>query len=142
MTETMTLTFDYPMSDLDVRFFDGVREGELRGVVCQACDLCYVPPRRRCPSCLAEMSEWRTLGQAGTIEAVTVVTYEFDGLPDPPYALAYVRPDGADSCILNYVDLPEGRKVDALAVGTRVEIRFKPERTGRILDFTFGLPGD
>ena len=137
MAETVTLTFNYPTSDLDTRFFDGLKAAELRGIVCEACNLCYIPPRRRCPKCLNEMSQWRTLGSAGTVEALTVVAYKFDGLPDPPYALAYVQPDGADSCILNYVEYNESVGRGELGVGDRVDIRFKDERDGSITDFFF-----
>jgi uncharacterized OB-fold protein len=137
MTETMTLTFDFPMSELDVHFFDALRAAELRGVVCEDCDLCYVPPRRRCPKCLGEMSLWRVLSAAGTVEAITVVAYRFAGLPDPPYALAYVQPDGADSCILNYVEMNESVRNGSLTVGDRVDIRFKDDRDGSITDFYF-----
>lgn len=137
MAETMTLTFDFPMSDLDSHFFDGLKAGELRGIVCAACDRCYVPPRRRCPGCLGEMSQWRALGTTGTVEAITVVTYEFAGLPAPPYALAYVQPEGADTCILNFVELDESVRAGAVGVGDSVDIRFKDERRGAITDFSF-----
>jgi uncharacterized OB-fold protein len=140
MAETMTLTFDYPMSDLDIHFFDGLKSAELRGLVCETCDLCYVPPRRRCPTCLGEMTRWRTLGTAATIEAITIVTHQFAGLPAPPYVLAYAQPDGADSCILNYVEASQYVQDGSLGVGDRVDIRFKDKRDGAITDFCFAAP--
>jgi uncharacterized OB-fold protein len=139
MAETMTLTFDFPMSNLDEHFFAGLKEGALQGTVCRDCDACYVPPRRRCPGCLVEMTEWRTLGHEGTVAALTIVAYKFDGLPEPPYALAYVQPDGADTCILNYLEHGDAVAAGQVAVGDRVGIRFKDEgeREGRITDFEF-----
>lgn len=137
--ERMVLKFQYPLSDQDVIFFDGLRDGELRGFECDQCGLCYAPPRPNCTRCLRELSKWHPLEPTGTIRAMTVVMEAFPELPKPPYTLAYVQPEGADTCILNYV---KGVRLGedgapSPGVGERVRIRFKTRRSGRITDFYF-----
>jgi uncharacterized OB-fold protein len=72
---------------------------------------------------------------------LTTVTEAFPELPKPPYTLAYVRPEGADTCILNYlkgVRQPEGLATAPVpGVGDKVRVRFKNRRFGRITDFYF-----
>ena len=81
--------------------------------------------------------------RAGAIESFTVTTEQFQGLPEPPYAIAYVTLDGATTAMVNFVegvpltDLDEAAK--SLAIGTRVRVEWKSEREGRITDFYYVL---
>lgn len=58
-------------------------------------------------------------------------------------AIAFVRLDGVDSAIANYVDGVDCSDIDAavasIAPGTRVRVAFAEEREGRITDFSFEL---
>jgi uncharacterized OB-fold protein len=56
-------------------------------------------------------------------------------------AIAFVRLDGTDSAIGNYVDGLDLSDYDAamqrIAPGRRVRVEFAPHREGRITDFSF-----
>jgi uncharacterized OB-fold protein len=81
------------------------------------------------------------VGSTGTIEAVTVVTAPFAGSPPVPYAVAYVRLDGATSAIANYVrgaDLSDLEHLpEQLRVGAPVTVAFGDNPEGRVTDFWF-----
>lgn len=141
VTESMHLEFQYPMSKNDVEFREGIKAGQLKGLLCPSCGHCYVPPRQLCTQCLVDLEGWRKLEPRGIIRAMTVVTQVLPGLPKPPYALAYVQPFGADTCILNFV---QGARIEGDSgekmvpnVGDEVSILFQERREGRITDFYF-----
>ena len=81
--------------------------------------------------------------QGGTLELFTIMNLKIAGLPEPPYVLAYVTPEGADTAIggfLSGVDLTSfDEALTRLKVGAPVEIKFKDEREGRITDLYFQL---
>jgi uncharacterized OB-fold protein len=118
-------------------------EGRLLGRRCNTCDRVLVPARAFCDRDFVETDDWVDLGDEGTIELFTIIYLKTAGLPDPPYALAYVRPDGADTALMNYVrgvDLSDpATAAEHIAIGTRVKILFGEERTGRMTDFHFEL---
>jgi uncharacterized OB-fold protein len=103
-----------------------------------------VPPRPFCDRDFVETEGTVELGSEGVIELFTIVYHRIQGLPEPPYAIAYVRPDGADTAIVNFVrgvDLTEpSSAVAALAIGTRARICFADDRVGRMTDFWFEVP--
>jgi uncharacterized OB-fold protein len=78
------------------------------------------------------------------IEAATIVTAEFENLPKPPYAIAYVRLDGVSTAMINFVrglDLSDVKSAaERLTPGTRVRVEFKDNPEGRITDFHYVLP--
>ena len=65
------------------------------------------PPRPICDRDFCETEGWVELGLTGTLELFTVVNLAIAGLPDPPYVLAYVKPEGADTAIAR---LPRRRR--------------------------------
>ena len=83
------------------------------------------------------------VGPEGTIETFTITMEKWPGNPDPPFAVAYVRLDGADTAILNYVKDLDYSDLDAtaerLAIGSRAKVIFKDKREGRITDFQYML---
>ena len=76
-------------------------------------------------------------------EAATIVTAQFEGLPKPPYAIAYVRLDGVSTALLNFVQGEDLSDVPAAAArlkpGTRVRVAFVSKPEGRITDFHYVL---
>ncbi|MDP1691168.1 MAG: hypothetical protein Q8L49_04295 [Burkholderiaceae bacterium] len=72
-----------------------------------------------------------------------MVSPQFEGLPKPPYAIAYVRLDGVDTAMNNFVrrlDLPDVPKAMAqMKPGLRAQVRFKDQPEGRITDFHYEL---
>ncbi len=142
IVERWDLTYRHAPGPVVGEFYRRLRDdGVLLGRRCPECRRVLLPPRAFCDRCYRDTEGWVEVGREGTVEAFTVVYQPFQGLPEPPYAIAYVRLAGADTAILNYVrgvDLadPEGA-AGRLAIGTPVRVVLAPERRGRILDFWF-----
>ena len=66
--------------------------------------LAYLPPRAFCERTFEPCDGWVEAGREGVIEASTIVVRGFEGKRPPPAAIAFVRLDGVDSAIANYVD--------------------------------------
>ncbi len=120
-------------------------EGRLVGIRCPVCRRVLAPPRPICDRDFCETRDWVDLGTTGTLELFTIMYLAIDGLPDPPYVLAYVTPEGADTAIggfLEGVDLSSTEAAVAeLKIGAPVTIEFREERVGRITDLYFRLAG-
>jgi uncharacterized OB-fold protein len=130
------------MGTTATRFFNVLRtEGRLSARRCPACQRALVPPRANCDRCFVETEEWVACGDSGILEAFTIVAQSFVGLPEAPYCFGYVRPDGADTAILNYIrgiDLTDiDRAAAQLAVGAPMKIAFASTRQGQMSDFWF-----
>lgn len=120
-------------------------EGRLVGVRCPECERVLVPPRALCDRDYCETEGEVDLPLRGTLELFTVMYLAVDGLPEPPYVLAYVKPEGANTALpgmLRGVDLDDpGAALEQLRIGRRVEIEVAAERRGRITDIHFAIAG-
>jgi len=144
-TERLEATFTYPMPYewsiglYGSRFFQEIMKNRrFIGIKCNGCGKVYVPPRRVCGPCFAELTELVLLSDTGVITAFSVVNYPFidpnTGTQRPiPYTYGYIRLDGADnifSHIINEMDL------NKIKVGMKVRAVFKEhaEMKGNIED--------
>jgi uncharacterized OB-fold protein len=138
------LTYTHSADPVTAHFLRTLRDdGKVLGIRCEVCGRVLAPPRPICDRDFVETAGWVELGTTGTLELFTIMYLAIDGLPDPPYVLAYVRPDGADTAIggfLEGVDLssPE-RAAEQLTIGDQVTIKVRDERQGRITDLYFTL---
>lgn len=141
--QTWDLSYRHALGDTTSRFLGALAEGRILGRKCPACERVLVPARSFCDRDHVDTGEWVEVGTQGAIEMFTVVYEPFRNLPAPPYALAYVTLDGADTALVGYVrglDLTDqASAVKALAIGTRVEVRFSDEPTGTAADYWFEL---
>jgi uncharacterized OB-fold protein len=144
ITERWDLTYRHSAGVVASEFFRALEEeGRLLGRRCPSCERVLLPPRPFCDRCYVDTTEWIEVADTGVLETFTIVYTKFAGLPDPPYAIAYVRLDGGDTAILNYVRGLELEDMDAsvaaLEPGSRVRAVFAPreDRQGRITDFWF-----
>ncbi|HTR74810.1 MAG TPA: Zn-ribbon domain-containing OB-fold protein [Solirubrobacterales bacterium] len=136
------ITYQHVADPVAAQFLRTMRdEGKLTGIRCPKCERVLIPPRPFCDRCFVETEGWVDLPPEGVIELFTIVHLRVKGLPDPPYALVYVRPDGADTAIMNYfrgADLSNAAEPPAeVRIGERVGIKFADERTGRMTDFWY-----
>lgn len=82
-------------------------------------------------------------GQAskGPIEACTIVIHQFEELPEPPYPITYVLPDGSGTALLSFVkgvDLSDARKASKeLKIRRQMRVVFHRLRHGQITDFHY-----
>jgi uncharacterized OB-fold protein len=135
------IPYEYTIGTFASAFFDALKEHRILGCKCSKCGAVSVPPKSFCEPCFVPIEELVEVGSSGTIEAVTVVTAPFAGSPPVPYAVAYVRLEGATSSIANYVrrvDLGDLEELPAqLKIGARVDVVFGDAAEGRVTDFWF-----
>lgn len=141
VTEHVTLRYDYSLGEVAGRFMNGLKEGKILATRCSKSALTYLPPRSYCERSFEKCDSWVEVGLQGVIETSTIVVRGFEGKRNPPVAIAFVRLDGADSAIGNYVDGLDlsnyGEAMKRLAPGRRVRVEFAAQREGRITDFSF-----
>jgi len=138
------LPYNFAAGKVSSHFFIELRDNKkLLGIKCPKCARVMMPPRGFCERCFVKADEWIEVGPEGTIEAFTITMEKWPGNPDPPFAVAYVKLDGADTAMMNYVigldfsDLEETAK--KLQIGSRVKASFKEEREGKVTDFEYKL---
>jgi uncharacterized OB-fold protein len=141
--EELILSYDYAVGEVAGVFFEGLRQGKILASRCSESKLVYLPPRAFCERSFAPCDEWVEAGGEGVIESSTIVVRGFEGKRKPPVAIAFVRLDGVDSAIGNYVDgidLSDYESaIESIKPGTRVRTKFADERVGRVTDFSFEL---
>jgi hypothetical protein len=141
ITEHVNLRYDYALGEVAGHFMQGLKEGRILATRCSVSALTYLPPRAYCERSFQKCDSWVEAGLEGTIETSTIVVRGFQGKRNPPVAIAFVRLDGTDSAIGNYVDGLDLSDLEAaarrLAPGTRIRVQFAAEREGRITDFSF-----
>ena len=138
------LTYDHAIGPTASRFFDEIKEHQrILGKRCSDCGRVLVPPRSFCDRCYVETKDWVEVKKEVMIEAFTIIYQQFKGLPEPPYALAYVLLEGADTAIAGFIrgiDLSDPKKATSrLYIGARVRVIFSNERRGSVLDFWYEL---
>ena len=106
-------------------FWDAAAQGRLAIKRCNDCKQPHYYPRALCPFCFSEDTEWLDAKGTGEIYSYSVMRR---GVP-VPYALAYVTLDEGPTMLTNIVDCD----LDALAVGQRVKLVFKPSEDGSLV---------
>ena len=141
ITDVVTLRYDYSLGEVAGRFMAGLKEGKILATRCSKSGLTYLPPRSYCERSFEKCDAWVEASLEGVIESSTIVVRGFEGKRKPPVAIAFVKLDGIDSAIGNYVDGLDLSNYDAamvkLAPGQRVRVEFAQAREGRITDFSF-----
>ncbi|MEO8297289.1 MAG: Zn-ribbon domain-containing OB-fold protein [Burkholderiales bacterium] len=99
-------------------FFEGTAAGRLMLKHCDGCNRVHYYPRAICPHCFSAATRWVASAGLGRI-----YTYSVSRLGVPvPFAIAYVELDEGVTLMSNLVDCD----LDALAIGQRVQVVFKP----------------
>jgi uncharacterized OB-fold protein len=113
-------------------------EKRIMGLKCQKCSRVYIPPRKVCPICFTENSEWVPLSEKGVVRSFTVARRNLKALPKkPPVIFGLIQLDGADTAILHFID---GIEPERVAIGMRVEAQFAKNRSGTIRDIDYFKP--
>ncbi len=130
----LALPYQYFAGRTGSRFLIGLRdEKKIMGIRCEACDKVFVPPRSTCERCFKDISDnWVELGNTGTVTGHTVIRYEEPHQPiKPPYILAQIKLDGADTPITHIV---KGIGLTKIKKGDRVKAVFARKSTSSIMD--------
>lgn len=143
LTQKWDIIYTHATGETAGKFLSGVANGTILGKRCPTCNRVLVPPRTFCDRCYISTGDWVEVEKEGVIEAFTIVYQPFKSYPEPPYALAYVRLDGSDTAILNFVKgvaLSDPKAAsERLKIGTRVKVVFNDNREGRVTDFWYVL---
>ncbi len=143
VTSEWNIRYRYPLGEVGARFFDGLKEKKILATRCTSSGISYLPPRAYCERSFEVCDAWVEAEQHGVIEAATIVTAAFDNLPSPPYAIAFVRLDGVDTAMVNFVRGIDLEEIDAAAQrlkpGSRVTVVFNDSPEGKITDFHYVL---
>ena len=130
----LALPYTYFAGRVGSKFLTTIRdEKKIMGIKCNTCDKVFVPPRQTCDICLENIKDnWVDVADSGEVTNFTVVRYKDKHLPkEPPYVLAAIKLDGADSSLIHIV---EGVDVNTVKIGLKVKAVFAEETTSTILD--------
>jgi hypothetical protein len=136
----LALPYSYFAGRVGSKFLTTIRDQKkIMGVRCNQCKKVYVPPRQTCDVCMEDIRDnWVDVGNKGEVTNFTVVRYEDKHLPKkPPYILAMIRLNGADTSLVHLV---EGIDPGKAAIGMKVEAVFAKETTNTILDIDHFAP--
>jgi len=130
----LALPYSYFAGRVGSKFLTTIRdEKKIMGIRCEKCNKVFVPPRQTCDVCSEDIREnWVDVANSGAVTNFTVVRYADKHLPrKPPYVLAMIKLDGADTSLVHVV---EGVNVEKVKVGLKVQAVFAKETTSTILD--------
>lgn len=137
----INVPYSWWAGDTASRFYITLRdEKQIMGTKCTACNKVFLPPRKVCPSCFAENTEWIKLSDEGTVLSFTVARRRFAAIPQDkklPVIWGLVKLDGADTAMLHYLD---GVKPENVSIGMRVKAVFADQRRGTIRDISHFQP--
>ncbi len=136
----MALPYQYFAGATGSKFIVALRdEKKILGVRCEKCDKTFIPPRETCERCFSDLTDaWVELEPTGEVTGFTVIRYVEPYQPkQPPYVLALIRLDGADTPVAHILDCGD---VGNARVGMRVRAVFSEERKNNILEISHFEP--
>jgi len=113
-----------PITSESEAFWQAANEGRYLVKKCRACDEAHYYPRRVCPFCQSDDTEWIEASGRGTI-----YTYSVMRRAPVPYAIAYVTLAEGPTVMSNLVECD----LDALGIGQAVEVTFRQDEAGQAI---------
>lgn len=138
----MALPYQYFAGAVGSRFIIALRDDKkifaVRGANAGAA---FLPPRKTCERTFEQLDgNWVEVGPEGTVTGFTIIRYREPYQPkEPPYVLALIRLDGADTPIAHVLDCGD---VANARVGMRVRAVFADEPVDNILAIRHFAPGE
>lgn len=135
----ISVPYHWWAGDTASAFFISLRdEQKILGIRCTECKRVFLPPRKMCPDCYRENSEWVELPPTGTLRTFTVSRRKLAAQPKaPPIIYGLIQLDGADTALLHILEEVEPEEV---RIGMKVEARFAEERQGTVMDIAYFRP--
>ncbi len=130
----LALPYTYFAGRVGSKFITTMRdEKKIMGIKCNSCNKVYVPPRQNCDVCMEDIKDnWVDLKDTGEITNFTIVRYEDKHLPKkPPYVLALIKLEGADSPMAHIV---EGVDLEKVEIGMKVKAVFASETKDTLME--------
>lgn len=140
MDGRIKVPYAWSAGEVGTRYLEAIRdERKFLGTRCPECGTVYHVPRKHCPDCFAECSEWVELGSSGELVTFTVARRHHPQLSplEAPFGYGIIKLDGAGTGFLHL--LHEFESV-SLASGMRVEAVFVEEPAGAITDVKYFRP--
>ena len=135
----ISVPYTWWAGDTASKFLVSLRdEQKIKGTRCGSCNKVYIPPRKTCPTCFTENSEWVDVSDEGTLVSYTVTRKQLASIPRKvPVIYGLIKLDGADTSILHFIDdVPS----EELKIGMRLKAEFSKDRTGTIRDISHFKP--
>ena len=136
----LALPYQYFAGAVGSKFLISLRDDrKILGQRCPTCEKVLIPPRQTCERCFADLTEsWVELGSEGVVTNFTVIRYEEPHQPlKPPYVLALIKLDGADTPMAHILGGIDPEKVQT---GMRVKAVFAEKRIGSLMDIAYFQP--
>ncbi len=135
----ISVPYHWWAGDTASAFFIALRdEQKIVGIRCSECKRVFLPPRKMCPDCYRENSEWVELPPTGTLRSFTVSRRKLAAQhKEPPVIYGLIQVDGADTALLHILDEV---KPEEVRIGMKVEARFAEERQGTVWDIAYFRP--
>jgi uncharacterized OB-fold protein len=137
----ISVPYSWWAGDTASRFFISLRDDQkIIAPRCGTCGKVFMPPRKVCPACFTENTEWVDVSGEGTLVSFSVARRRLEAIPADkklPVIWGLVRLDGADTALLHYLDEVDPGDV---RIGMRVKAVFAGQRTGTIRDISHFKP--
>lgn len=111
------------LDDQNTPFWTGGREGSIKIVQCQDCDLFIHPPERICPKCLSRNVEPQMISGSGTIYSYTVNHQPW--VPDMEVPFTLVVVDITDAPGVRITGQLKDADIAEQIIGENVRMDFK-----------------
>ena len=137
----INVPYSWWAGDTATKFFISLRdEKKIIAPRCTGCKKIFLPPRKVCPECFKENTEWVNVSDEGTVQSYTIARRHLESIPKNkkvPVIWGLIKLDGADTALLHYLDdvRPEDVKI-----GMRVKAVFADSRKGTIRDISHFQP--
>jgi uncharacterized protein len=123
MTTTEQRKLPAPLTNPENQpFYDATAKGTLLVGKCNECGAYHYYPRRLCPHCFSDRTEWVAAAGSGTIYSYSTM---HRGVP-VPYTIAYVTLTEGVTMMTNIVDFAPG----SLTIGQKVKVTFQEAEGG------------
>jgi uncharacterized OB-fold protein len=137
----ISVPYSWWAGDTASRFFISLRdEQKIIAPRCGTCKKVFMPPRKTCPECFTENTEWIDVSSEGTVVSFSVARRPLEAIPADkkvPVIWGLIKLDGADTSLLHYLG---DVKPEEVRIGMRVKAVFADSRTGTIRDISHFKP--
>lgn len=135
----ISVPYSWWAGDTASRFFLGLRdECKIWGTRCASCGKVHVPPRKTCPICFKDSSDWVEVSTEGLVQTFTIARRQLAALKQSvPVIFGLIRLDGADTSLLHGIG---DVSPETVRIGMRVKAKFSETRRGEIRDIACFIP--
>ena len=136
----LEIPFKYSAGKFESKFLTTLRdEKKILAVKCNKCKKIFLPPRRYCTYCYADLNgKWVEVQDEGKVVNFTIVRYSEPYQPaKPPYVIAQIKLKGADTSMLHVLGEVDPKKVRA---GMKVKAAWSDERKANMFDIKYFKP--